>query len=318
MSVHGMNYPRQGKLQMKKESRFNEGQTVWIRDLESILRTLDADGKLEGLPFMPEMIPYCGQSFRISCVPEKTCVEGVGLRGLSDIVFLDNLRCDASAHDGCQRGCLLFWKQAWLSEEPSMQATNTTTNHALTSKATLKTKLDDRYFCQSTELAGATIDYQEEQPGPIKRLWLNFRKLQKGEMSLAEFVTVILNAVLVRLKHLVGIDTSNAVLGALQKTESSSLDLQPGDWVEVKSRKEIEKTLDTAGKNKGLLFDPPMLNYCGKRYRVAVRLQKMILEETGKMIELRNTVVLEDVVCHAWGCPRANFHFWREIWLKRV
>ena len=25
-----------------------------------------------------------------------------------------SVRCDGSAHDGCQAGCLLFWKLAWL------------------------------------------------------------------------------------------------------------------------------------------------------------------------------------------------------------
>lgn len=303
---------------MKNPSRFHVGQTVWVKDIESILNTLDTDGKLDGLPFMPEMIPFCGQSFHISCVPEMTCVEGFGFRGLSDIVFLDNLRCDAAAHDGCQRECLLFWKEAWINEQPPSQATNSSTIPAVAAIAPLKTILGDRYFCQSTELACASTEYHEEHLGLAKKLQQNLRKLKQGDMSLAEFINIILKAILIRLKPLVGIDTSNMVRGHLQKTESISLNLQPGDWVEVKSRQEIEKTLDATGKNKGLLFDPPMLNYCGKRYRIAARLQKMILEETGKMIHLKNTVVLEDVVCLAWGCPRANLHFWREAWLKRV
>jgi len=86
----------------------------------------------------------------------------------------------------------------------------------------------------------------------------------------------------------------------------------------VKSRKEIEATLDTAGKNKGLLFTPPMLQYCGKRFYVANRLNKMIQDESGRMIHLKDTVVLDGVTCQAWGCQRSNLQFWREIWLKRV
>ena len=303
---------------MKNANRFSLGQTVWVHDLETILQTLDSDGKLDGLPFMPEMIPFCGQAFRISCLPEMSCVEGFGFRGLSNIVFLDNLRCSANAHNGCQRECLLFWKDAWINEQPSSQVTNSLMDSSIVDKDRLKTLRGDRYICQSTELAGATTEYQEPQSGITDKLRQNLRKMMQGEMSISEFITVILKAILIRLKPLLGIDTSNSVHGQLQKTESISLNLQPGDWVEVKNRKEIEKTLDTTGKNKGLLFDPPMLNYCGKRYRVANRLEKIILEETGKMVQLKNTVVLEDVVCRAWGCPRANLHFWREIWLKRI
>ena len=33
---------------------------------------------------------------------------------MQDTVLLDNLRCDGSAHDGCQAGCRLYWKEAWL------------------------------------------------------------------------------------------------------------------------------------------------------------------------------------------------------------
>ena len=33
-----------------------KGDLVEVRSEEEILRTLDADGKLDGLPFMPEML----------------------------------------------------------------------------------------------------------------------------------------------------------------------------------------------------------------------------------------------------------------------
>jgi hypothetical protein len=108
------------------------------------------------------------------------------------------------------------------------------------------------------------------------------------------------------------------VRGSNPKTKSTSLGLQPGDWVKVKSRKEIKKTLDVRGKNRGLEFRPPMLEYCGKSFRVANRLDKIILEDSGKMIPLQNTVTLCGVTCKPEVCPRANFHFWREDWLKHI
>lgn len=307
---------------MISQYQFHEGQTVWVRGLEEILGTLDEDGKLDGLPFMPEMTRHCGLPFRISCLPTKTCVEGVGFRDPNGTVFLENLRCDGASHDNCQRDCLLFWHQAWLNDQdPKLSQSQRT---ALQNKpetydtAKLKTRQGERYFCQSTELAGATSAYNETSSGTAGRFRQYLSDVRHGNMSLTEFLRKVFQAILNRLKDLTGMGTSGEVIGHNLKTDTASLDLQPGDWIEVKSRKEIEATLDVNGKNRGLLFDPPMLAYCGNKYRVANRLQNIILEETGQMISLKNTVVLEDVVCRAWDCPRANLHFWREIWLKRV
>ena len=36
------------------------------------------------------------------------------MRLMKSAVFLADVRCDGSAHDGCQRNCLIFWKEAWL------------------------------------------------------------------------------------------------------------------------------------------------------------------------------------------------------------
>ena len=96
--------------------RFRRGEVVTVRGLDEILATLDADAKLEGLPFMPEMVPCCGQTFRVHRRADKTCVEGLGIRSMKNTVFLAGLRCDGSAHDGCQRGCLFFWNEAWLKQ----------------------------------------------------------------------------------------------------------------------------------------------------------------------------------------------------------
>ena len=307
---------------MINEHLLDEGQTVWVRSLDEILGTLDGDGMLDGLPFMPEMTRHCGLPYRISCLPTKTCVEGVGFRNPNGTVFLENLRCDGSSHDGCQRECLLFWHQAWLSnQEPKLSQPE---KAEISKKSTesagiqLKTRQEGRYFCQSTELAGATSAYHEETSTMAGKFRQYLNDVRHGNMGLTEFLRKVMNAFLSRIKALAGFDTSGNVVGRQLKTDTVSLELQPGEWVEVKSRKEIEKTLDVEGKNRGLLFDPPMLSYCGNRYRVANRLDKIILEETGQMISLKNTVVLEDVVCRAWNCPRANLHYWREIWLKRV
>ena len=46
---------------------------VEIRSKDEILATLDMSGRLDGLPFMPQMFKYCGQRFRIFKSAYKTC-----------------------------------------------------------------------------------------------------------------------------------------------------------------------------------------------------------------------------------------------------
>ena len=92
------------------------GEWVQMRTKEEVLSTLDASGRLDELPFMPEMLQYCGMKMRVSKRAHKTCdpALGIGGRKMADAVHLENIRCDGSAHDGCEAGCLIFWKEAWL------------------------------------------------------------------------------------------------------------------------------------------------------------------------------------------------------------
>jgi hypothetical protein len=91
------------------------GDWVEVRSKEEILRSLDEEGRLEGLPFMPQMFQYCGQRFRVHKRAHKTCdtVNSSGSRWLPNGIHLD-LRCDGKAYGGCQAACLIFWKEAWL------------------------------------------------------------------------------------------------------------------------------------------------------------------------------------------------------------
>ena len=99
------------------------------------------------------------------------------------------------------------------------------------------------------------------------------------------------------------------------------LDLKLGELVEVKSEREILVTLDTNGRNRGLLWMRGMKDYCGKTYRVLRRVETILLESNGKLRKMRNTVLLEGVMCDGsefYGCDRSCFQYWREVWLRRV
>src|SRR5262245_52044497 len=103
-------------------SRFRAGQLIEVRSKEEILATLDAQGCVDGMPFMPEMLQFCGQRFQIEAVAHKTCevaYKTYKARRIENSVHLENARCDGSAHGGCQADCNLFWKDEWLKPVPA-------------------------------------------------------------------------------------------------------------------------------------------------------------------------------------------------------
>src|ERR1700693_6307128 len=91
------------------------GDWVEVRSKDEILRTLDKNGRLDEMPFMPQMFQYCGKQFKVLKRAHKTCdpIYSIAGRSLPNAVHL-SLRCDGSAHGGCNTACLLFWKEAWL------------------------------------------------------------------------------------------------------------------------------------------------------------------------------------------------------------
>ena len=93
------------------------GDVVEVKPAEEILAGLDERGELDSLPFMPEMLQFCGRRFVVDKIAFKTCdtATWTGLRRLTDTVHLAGVRCDGEAHGGCQAGCLIFWKTAWLT-----------------------------------------------------------------------------------------------------------------------------------------------------------------------------------------------------------
>src|SRR5215831_18851978 len=69
------------------------------------------------MPFMPEMLGYCGRRFRVYKTAHKGCDtirDWKTMRRLENAVHLEKLRCDGSGHGGCQAACLLYWHTDWL------------------------------------------------------------------------------------------------------------------------------------------------------------------------------------------------------------
>jgi hypothetical protein len=292
---------------------------VRIRPLQEIVSTLDQDGTLDALPFMPEMAKYCSMRFMISKRIERTCEESERtMRRIRNVVFLDHLRCDGSSHGDCQKGCMLFWKEAWL--EPDDKASKFRGENVTEGQTTVQ--LPSRtpsglYSCQSTELIRATT------PLALLDLTSYIRDIRSKTFSIPELIRNVSYAFFLKIRYRLIGTPSSYLEGQQVHTPEKMLNLQPGEWVQVKTKKEILETVDTHGMNRGLTFTLDMVEYCGKTCRVLRRLETMIHEPSRKLIHLNDTVILEDSICKGCnlikgGCPRENFNFWREIWLKRV
>ena len=72
------------------------GDSVRIKPYEQIQATLDASGKLEGLPFMEEMKAFCGRPARVYRVLDRLYDYGRSreMRQVERCVLLVGLRCD--------------------------------------------------------------------------------------------------------------------------------------------------------------------------------------------------------------------------------
>jgi hypothetical protein len=334
------------------------GDWVQVRSKEEILATMDSDGRLDGMPFMPQMFKWCGQRFQVYKRAHKTCdtVTGRGLgRRLSNSVHLD-LRCDGEAYGGCQAGCLIFWKEAWLepvaaSLAPSAgpgpkpiikpQGCTEAAVWGATRSVDQPPGKGTRYACQATEL----LNYTQ----PLK--WWDARQyvedLTSGNVSLPRLLRGFLyfafaGATLAR-RHRLGrparwiYDRIQSLWGGVPFPRRSGylqsgkdaptveLQLQPGDLVRIRPLEHILATIDKGNQHRGMRFDGEMVPFCGKVFRVRTRVEKFIDERTGYIRRLKTpAVILDGVYCQArysesrLFCPRYLFIWWREIWLERL
>ena len=310
------------------------GDWVEVRPLAEILATLDDDGALDGMPFMPEMAAFVGRRFPVLKSAHKTCdpTGASELRRLPDAVHLAT-RCNGAAHDGCEARCLLFWKRAWLkpvdgptsgeAADAVVEAADLERLRAATRQATPDG--ETRYRCQATEIVAATA------PLPPSALRHLVDDVASGNVPPPAFVSetarVATRAIVNTTLRLLRTDRSRfaAAPRSTAPAAKPKLDLAVGELVEVRPAEEILATLNDSGRNRGLSFEPEMLRHCGNTYRVAARISRIIDEKSGRMITLANDcIALEGVVCHGFDnrkrlfCPRSPYFYWREAWLRRV
>jgi len=314
------------------------GELVRVRSVLEIGPTLDPQGALDGMPFMPEMLQYCGRTFRVSRRADKTCAGDGNPRRMQNAVHLADLRCDGASHGGCQAACLLFWNEAWL-ERVEDEATTEQSPHPEGGRAKLSETLIEatrpapastRYRCQATEIPNAST--------PLRIRELDQYVSDVRNWGLAKILRALPAALLnawqgssrsPRFPRLLRIADGRPypfIRGLLPvkkgATPSAKLDLRAGELVRIKSKKEIEATLDEKQHNRGLFFEGEMARHCGRIVRVRGRVQRLVDEHTGELVEIKSDcIMLEGVVCQGdyhLFCPRGIYSFWREIWLERV
>ena len=305
------------------------GELVEVRSVEEIMATLDEHGSLEGMPFMPEMFAFCGQRFRVLKSAHKTCdrAGGGNIMSVSGAVHLEGVRCDGSAHDGCEAGCRIFWKEAWLKpvqprDSESLPAT-VIARQSICKIDKLKHRVRSttadgrqRYSCQATE----QLKFSTHLP------WWDLRQYTRDFLSGNASLRLMLWSFLVflfnRIQRYRGGSRFPDTHGTQTKSPKQLLDLQPGELVQIKSMDEIHQTLHVDEHNRGLTFDKEMVKFCGRQARVLRRVDKIIDEKTGQMIRLKgDCIILEGVACdgdYRRFCPRGIYPYWREIWLTRV
>jgi len=338
-------------------SRFRTGDLVEVRSKEEILATLTDAGRSAGMPFMPEMLQFCGQKFHVGAVAHKTCETAKRTyqgRRLETTVHLADLRCDGSAHGGCQAACRLFWRDEWLRSPDESVKTPTvrplpkpstrcdeSTLVASTQRPRSAEENGPRYSCQATELYEATTALRWWDPrqyvldivtgnhstgAVVRALWLAamrswLRNTPRG-YRLVKRVRETTHSWLVGGE----VPDVHGTVPAGQPTPTGRIDLRPGERVRIKPKEEIFETIREDNKqNRGLSFDQEMVRYCGSVATVHSSVTNIIDEATGDMIRMKQPcIILDGVVCMGeysacrLMCPRQLPSFWRELWLERV
>jgi hypothetical protein len=343
---------------MKTNLKLKAGESVEVRSKEEILSTLDKNGQLDGLPFMPEMFAFCGKRFRVYKRAHKTCDTITGEyrgRKMQNAVHLDNVRCDGQSHGGCQAGCLIFWKEAWVkrvsngneaatspAEDSARQGARFCTDAdviAATQVSGARTSAPI-YACQATRLLSATqplSSWDPEQyiedltsrnirpPRMINGfIYMACHRLANAGIGVGKILRWLYDASAgFRRGYPYPRRTGAIPVGAA--TPTVKVEFEPGDWVRVKSYQEILKTLDQVNKNRGLAFDAELVPYCGRTYRILKKVTRIVDEKTGEILTFKTPCyILDGVICQGrysdcrLFCPRAIYSYWREIWLERV
>jgi hypothetical protein len=293
------------------------GDWVRVRPLAQIRATLDADGALEGMPFMAEMERYAGQVARVFRVVDRLYDYGGNKRlrwTRGSAVLLRRLRCDGSAHGGCQAACYLMWKPQWLEPASGPETVAQPGDAAADANAAARASDDARYVCQYTQVVASSTPMRSWDPRA------DLVPLLVGNVAPRAFVVALLTRWFNRVQlRRGGTRYPYRPEGHAGATRVETLGLAPGDRVRVRDKASIAATLNERGMNRGLWFDPDMIKHCGRSYEVEARVERIIDDRDGKMVTMKTPCIMLKGVYTSGEIHRFwaqhDCSFWREAWL---
>ena len=301
---------------------FMVGDAVEIRSLKEIEATLDERGCLDGMPFQPEMLRFCGRSGRVFRSIDKIYDYGRTrlMRRLDGCVLVSALRCAGADHGGCQARCYMIWKTEWLRRPGESAAPQPVARGGLVAPTrVIEPSADgverERFLCQFTELHAAS------RPMGAWEIGKEFRPLVAGNVTLRTWVVGLATRYFNLVQGLRG-GTGFPALPRIKAAISiETMPLAPGDTVVVRPITEIASTLNDKGKHRGLWFDRDQIKHCGKTRTVLARVERIIDDAHGQMLSMKTPCILLEEVDYSGEVLNFNaqhdLFFWREAWLEK-
>ena len=305
-----------------KDAKLRPGDLVEVKTPAEIVQTLDAEGTVDHLPFMREMVEYCGQRFRVSRRVVKACASGMKggsvLRGFrsDDVVLLDGLRCSGADHDGCQKSCTIFWREAWLRkvDESASPAAVSPADREKLRERLRTTAAPNLYFCQASELLRATKSLTK---------WERYTKwvseIRSGNCSVWEMAQRMGFFWSGRFIARPSVLTAIAGTRARRRKRSTCR-------LEKSCRSSRSKASSTHWMRQQVIGDCGFLRTCAccaasnSAWREGSTSSSLTGQERCASFATRcswkaRTVDAPDIAFG--GCSRAEYVYWREIWLRR-
>ena len=316
-------------------------RAVEVRGKDEILATLDERGELEALPFMPEMLQFCGRRFRVDKLVVKLCdTINDWMYRMDHAVHLAGVRCDGQAHGGCQAGCLIYWKEAWLKRRRRRRRGRARSVVAGPARpgpprpvATTRKPADpaapgeEVYACQATELLRAAPEWIP--PWDLRQYVLDVRS---GNASLGATVRSVLVGAFneyqdfsrrrlpPRLRIRFG-RRFPVIQGQQRKTPRRPWTCNPESWCgSSPSRRSSNAGHQQPQPGHGVrLRDEEVLRPAGTGAAPGGTDHRR--EDRENAASPEPCIILQDVICtsdYHRLCPRGIYPYWREIWLERV
>lgn len=119
-------------------------------------------------------------------------------------------------------------------------------------------------------------------------------------------------------------NASSGMSNLKNSTVLPSSNFNEGDVVRIRSKEQIQQTLDKNNKLEGCLFMEDMWQYCGTEHKILKKVNYFYDEANFRMCKARSTVLLEGIHCsgkfqrYKTSCDRFCLLFWKEAWLEKI